>query len=107
MTVAKLTTPNNIEICCEVFSEEPKAPPIVLFSGAGLKMVEWFGEFFEMLAGRGHRVIRFDNRDTGESTNQKHLTAPNPWRVELMHNKDMKLSFFSAGGYSYGCNTNL
>lgn len=92
MTVAKLTTPSNIEICYEIFGEEPNAPPIVLISGAGLQMLGWPDVFCKMLANSGHRVIRFDNRDTGESTNLKHLPAPAPWRVALMHKLGFRIS---------------
>jgi pimeloyl-ACP methyl ester carboxylesterase len=92
MTVAKLTTPNHIEICYEIFGEERAAPPIILISGAGLQMLGWPDEFCEMLAARGQRVIRFDNRDTGESTILKHLPAPAPWRVALMHQLCLRIS---------------
>jgi pimeloyl-ACP methyl ester carboxylesterase len=92
MTVAKLTTPNNIEICYEIFGEEPNTPPIVLISGAGLQMLGWPDEFCKMLTKRGHRVIRFDNRDTGESTNLEHLPAPAPWRVALIHKLGFRIS---------------
>lgn len=92
MTVAKITTPGNIEICYEIFGEEPDAAPIVLISGAGLQMLGWPDDFCKMLAARGHRVIRFDNRDTGESTNLKHLPAPAPWRVVLMHKLGFRIS---------------
>ena len=92
MTVAKLTTASNIEICYEIFGEQHIAPPIVLISGAGLQMLGWPDEFCKMLAKRGHRVIRFDNRDTGESTNLKHLPAPAPWRVALMHKLGFRIS---------------
>ena len=92
MTVAKITTPNNIEICYAIFGEEPNAPPIVLISGAGLQMLGWPDAFCKMLAKRGHRVIRFDNRDTGESTNLKHLPAPAPWRVALLHKLGFRIS---------------
>lgn len=85
MTVAKLATPNHIDICYEIFGEEHGGPPIVLISGAGLQMLAWPDPFCEMLAARGYRVIRFDNRDTGESTILKDLPAPAPWRVALMH----------------------
>ncbi|MEJ2716899.1 MAG: alpha/beta fold hydrolase [Deltaproteobacteria bacterium] len=92
MTVAAAITPNNIEICYETFGQEDKAPPIILISGAGLQMLGWPDEFCRMLAARGHRVIRFDNRDTGQSTILKHLPAPAPWRVALMHKIGFRVS---------------
>jgi pimeloyl-ACP methyl ester carboxylesterase len=92
MSVKKITTPNQIEICYETFGEEYNTSPIVLISGAGLQMLGWPDEFCKMLAKTGHRVIRFDNRDTGESTNLKHLPAPAPWRFALMHNIGLRIS---------------
>jgi pimeloyl-ACP methyl ester carboxylesterase len=92
VTVAKLTTPNNIEICYEIFGEETNRSPIVLISGSGLQMLGWPDEFCKMLAEWGHRVIRFDNRDTGESTNLKHLPAPAPWCVALMQKLGFRIS---------------
>lgn len=92
MTVAKITTPNNIEICYEIFGEELNTPPIVLISGAGLQMLGWPDEFCKMLAKHGHRVIRFDNRDTGESTNLKQLPSPAPWRFALMHKLGLQIT---------------
>ena len=41
MTIAQLTTPNNIEICYEIFGDKPNAQPIVFISGAGLQMLGW------------------------------------------------------------------
>ena len=92
MAIAKLKTPNNIDICYEIFGEEHNAPPIVLISGAGLQMLGWPDDFCQLLAKHGHRVIRFDNRDTGESTDLKHLPAPAPWRVALMHKMGFRIS---------------
>jgi pimeloyl-ACP methyl ester carboxylesterase len=36
--------------------------------GLGAQMIHWDDEFCQQLAGRGFRVIRFDNRDIGKST---------------------------------------
>ncbi len=92
MSVGKITTPNNIEICYEIFGAEDNTPPIVLISGAGLQMLGWPDEFCELLASRGNRVIRFDNRDTGESTILIHLPTPAPWRFALMHKIGLRIS---------------
>jgi pimeloyl-ACP methyl ester carboxylesterase len=42
--------------------------PLLLIMGLGAQLIHWPDELCEMLAGRGHRVIRFDNRDSGLST---------------------------------------
>src|SRR5258706_12956751 len=45
--------------------------------GLGVEMILWPDAFCEMLAARGFRVIRFDNRDAGLSTHLDHLGEPN------------------------------
>jgi pimeloyl-ACP methyl ester carboxylesterase len=41
---------------------------MLLIMGLGCQMIDWKDEFCAQLAGRGFRVIRFDNRDVGQST---------------------------------------
>ena len=43
-------------------------PTVVLVMGLGLDLLWWRDEFCDNLAGRGLRVVRFDNRDVGRST---------------------------------------
>ena len=72
---------NGIDICYEIFGE-PTAEPVLLIMGLGAQMVLWDDAFCEQLAARGFRVIRFDNRDIGQSgklTGGKRLGA-----VELL-----------------------
>ncbi|UFZ06934.1 alpha/beta fold hydrolase [Bradyrhizobium ontarionense] len=57
---------NGIDICYEIFGD-PTAPPLLLIMGLGAQMIIWDDEFCERLAARGFRVIRFDNRDIGQS----------------------------------------
>jgi pimeloyl-ACP methyl ester carboxylesterase len=67
---------NGIDICYEIFGE-PAAEPMLLIMGLGAQMVLWDDAFCEQLAARGFRVIRFDNRDIGQSgklTGGKRLT---------------------------------
>ncbi len=58
---------NGIELVYDTFGE-PDAPPMLLIMGLGMQMIDWKDEFCSLLAGRGFRVIRFDNRDVGQST---------------------------------------
>jgi pimeloyl-ACP methyl ester carboxylesterase len=44
------------------------APAMLLIMGLGGQMIWWDAELCRRLAGRGYRVIRFDNRDIGLST---------------------------------------
>ena len=58
---------NGIELVYDTFGE-PDAPAILLIMGLGAQMIDWKDEFCSMLVARGFRVIRFDNRDVGQST---------------------------------------
>lgn len=63
----QLAKSNGIEICYDIFGS-PDAEPIFLIMGLSAQMVLWDDEFCQQLAQRGFRVIRFDNRDIGQST---------------------------------------
>jgi len=41
---------------------------MLLIMGLGAQMIHWDDDFCRQLAGRGFRVIRFDNRDIGQSS---------------------------------------
>jgi pimeloyl-ACP methyl ester carboxylesterase len=63
----ELAQANGITIAYESCGE-PDAPPILLVAGLGRQLIGWNDDFVAELAARGHRVVRFDNRDAGEST---------------------------------------
>ena len=58
---------NGIEIAYETFGA-PEGRPLLLIMGLAVQMILWDDHFCAALASRGHRVIRFDNRDVGLST---------------------------------------
>src|SRR2546428_13422764 len=58
---------NGIEIAYETFGA-PEGRPLLLIMGLAAQMILWDDHFCAALASRGHRVIRFDNRDVGLST---------------------------------------
>jgi pimeloyl-ACP methyl ester carboxylesterase len=60
-------TANGIELEYEAFGDM-KSPPLLLIAGLGAQMLSWDEDFCRLLAARGFRVIRFDNRDVGMST---------------------------------------
>ena len=66
---------NGITIEYQEFGD-PNGPPLLLIMGLGAQMILWHEEFCEQLVARGHRVIRFDNRDVGKSTWFDHLGVP-------------------------------
>jgi len=57
----------GIELAYETFGDDG-ATPVVLIHGLATQMLGWPAEFCAGLGDRGHRVIRFDNRDVGLST---------------------------------------
>src|SRR5438876_1221229 len=58
---------NGIEIAYEIFGA-PEGRPLLLIMGLAAQMILWDDDLCAALAARGHRVIRFDNRDVGLST---------------------------------------
>ena len=66
---------NGIELAYETFGD-PGAPPAVLIMGLATQMIAWPDELCEDLARRGLFVVRFDNRDVGESTHLRNLPPP-------------------------------
>ena len=75
MTAMPTAASNGIEICYDTFGD-PTDPTILLVMGLGSQMVHWPEDFCALLAGRRHHVVRFDNRDTGESTWFDHGERP-------------------------------
>jgi pimeloyl-ACP methyl ester carboxylesterase len=67
---------NGITLAYEV-QGDPKGEPILLIAGLGLQLISWPEAFCRNLAGRGFRVIRFDNRDCGLSSKMDHFGKPN------------------------------
>jgi len=78
---------NGLDLCYETFGR-PGAEPMILIMGLGAQMIQWDDDFCRQLAGRGFRVIRFDNRDIGKSTKLsggKRLTAFELLRQRFLH----------------------
>lgn len=64
----KIISTNNVSICTESFGKIEN-PAILLIMGATASMLWWDKDFCQRLAEKGFFVIRYDNRDTGKSTN--------------------------------------
>lgn len=71
---------NGVELAYEQIGD-PAQPPLLLIMGLGMQMINWDLELCDELAARGFRVIRFDNRDSGLSTQ---VDAPVPNLVRGM-----------------------
>ncbi|MDG2427536.1 MAG: alpha/beta hydrolase [Acidimicrobiales bacterium] len=58
---------NGLLLEVEEFGETD-APPVLLIAGLNAQLTVWREGFCRQLADRGHRVVRFDNRDVGLSS---------------------------------------
>jgi pimeloyl-ACP methyl ester carboxylesterase len=74
------TNVGAVELVYETIGDRSD-PPLLLVMGLGMQLIHWDLEFCELLAERGFRVIRFDNRDTGLSTK---IRGPVPNVMRLM-----------------------
>lgn len=74
----------EIDIAYEVFGVA-KDPAILLIMGVGTPASLWPDELIHPLVAAGYRVIRFDQRDIGESTRLDHLGYPNMAALALWH----------------------
>lgn len=81
MITGLITTQPDLQLAYEIF--EGEGPTVLLIMGLGAQMLLWPEPFCRALAERGHRVIRFDNRDVGLSTRLDHLQPPPLWRLAL------------------------
>jgi pimeloyl-ACP methyl ester carboxylesterase len=63
----RLAPCNGIEIAYQEVGD-PDGEPLILVMGLATQMLAWDEELCSMLAERGFRVVRFDNRDIGHST---------------------------------------
>ena len=67
---------NGIHLAYDIFGD-PEAPPLLLIMAFTMPMIAWDDEYCRLLARRGYRVIRFDNRDIGHSTWLDDAGVPN------------------------------
>jgi pimeloyl-ACP methyl ester carboxylesterase len=78
MTIEKLSNvgPGRIDIAYERLGD-PKRPPLLLIMGLGAQLIGWPDGLCDELVERGLHLIRFDNRDAGESSHMTSAPAPN------------------------------
>jgi pimeloyl-ACP methyl ester carboxylesterase len=67
LSVERLAPSNGIELAYQEVGD-PSGEPLLLIMGLATQMLAWEEELCVMLAERGFRVVRFDNRDIGHST---------------------------------------
>jgi len=78
----RLAPVNGIELCYQEMGD-PDGEPLLLVMGLATQMIAWSEEFCELLAERGFRVVRFDNRDIGRSTKIRSAGVPNPLAMSI------------------------
>ncbi len=71
---------DGVELCYQEMGD-PAGEPLLLVMGLATQMLAWDEEFCGLLAERGFRVVRFDNRDIGRSTKVKAAGVPS--RVDM------------------------
>jgi pimeloyl-ACP methyl ester carboxylesterase len=76
-----MASANGIELCYQEMGE-PDGEPLVLVMGLATQMIAWHEGLCRLLADRGYRVIRFDNRDIGRSS--KIDSAGVPSKLDLL-----------------------
>jgi pimeloyl-ACP methyl ester carboxylesterase len=72
----RLAAANGIEIAYQEIGD-PDGEPLLLVMGLATQMLAWDEGFCSLLAERGFRVVRFDNRDVGRSTKIEAAGLPN------------------------------
>jgi pimeloyl-ACP methyl ester carboxylesterase len=72
----QFATANGIELCYQEMGDAD-GEPLLLVMGLATQMIAWDEGFCGMLAERGFRVVRFDNRDIGRSTKIRSAGVPN------------------------------
>jgi pimeloyl-ACP methyl ester carboxylesterase len=77
----KIAPANGIELVYQEMGD-PEGKPLLLVMGLATQMIAWNPDFCSLLADRGFRVIRFDNRDIGRSTKLKSAGVPS--RVDML-----------------------
>jgi len=87
----RMAPANGIEIAYQEIGD-PDGEPLLLVMGLSMQMLAWDEELCAMLAERGHRVIRFDNRDVGRST--KFESAGLPRRADVLLGRRRTAPYF-------------
>lgn len=77
----RMAPANGVELCYQEMGD-PDGEPLLLVMGLATQMLAWDEQFCALLAERGFRVVRFDNRDIGRST--KLSAAGVSGRVDLL-----------------------
>lgn len=75
---------NGIYLAADSYGN-PSHPAVLLIMGLATQLVYWDDDFCRLLASKGFWVVRFDNRDIGNSDALSHLPSPNLLRIATKH----------------------
>jgi pimeloyl-ACP methyl ester carboxylesterase len=87
----RLAPANGIELAYQEMGDAD-GEPLILVMGLATQMIAWDELFCSMLADRGFRVVRFDNRDIGRST--KFDSAGVPSRLDMFSGRRATAPYF-------------
>lgn len=71
----RIISSGDAEICTEAFGN-PDNPALLLVIGASASMLRWDEQLIARFTAAGYYAIRFDNRDTGQSSTYPHGEPP-------------------------------
>ena len=71
----RIISSGDAEICTEAFGN-PDNPTLLLVIGASTSMLRWVEQLIARFTAAGYYAIRFDNRDTGQSSTYPHGEPP-------------------------------
>lgn len=75
----RLIQHKDVQLCTQNFGQVGR-PTVLLIMGATASMLWWDTSFCQQLASKGYFVIRYDNRDVGQSTT--YTPGPPPYRLD-------------------------
>jgi pimeloyl-ACP methyl ester carboxylesterase len=92
---------NGVELCYQEMGPAD-GEPLLLVMGLATQLLGWHEDFCSLLAERGFRVVRFDNRDIGRSTRLDGAGAPS--LVDMMSGRRASAAYLlrDMGADSFG-----
>ena len=76
IVTASSVGPARLDLAYERLGD-PAAPPVLLIMGLGAQLIVWPDGFCDELVAHGLQLVRFDNRDVGQSTHMTGAPVPN------------------------------
>ena len=77
----RIAAANGLELAYQEMGD-PDGETVILIMGLATQMIAWSDELCGLIAERGYRVVRFDNRDIGRSTVLSSAGVPS--RIDML-----------------------